>query len=142
MSKQKGGSAKTKSHSFQFWFSCIFMLLVVGAVIFQQAPTIMLSLYVIMSLVTFAFYYKDKKAAQNGAWRTPEKTLHILALCCGWPGALLAQSRLRHKSQKKSFIVVLWASIILNCMLFMWTFTPNGAQFVSDIFAAVLGLFS
>ncbi|WP_454739750.1 DUF1294 domain-containing protein [Cupriavidus necator] len=40
------------------------------------------------SVVTFFAYADDKTRASRNAWRTPETTLHLLALCGGWPGAL------------------------------------------------------
>ena len=72
--------------------------------------------YVIMSVITFCAYGLDKFKAQKGLWRMPEKMLHILELCCGWPGALLAQRLLRHKSYKKSFRIVFWAMVVLNIL--------------------------
>ena len=75
--------------------------------------------YVIMSVITFCAYGLDKFKAQKGLWRIPEKTLHILELCCGWPGALLAQRLLRHKSYKKSFRIVFWAMVVLNILFFV-----------------------
>lgn len=71
-------------------------------------------IYILMSLVTFAFYVHDKHAAQKGEWRTPETTLHLLELLCGWPGALLAQYRIRHKNRKFSYQLVFWTMVILN----------------------------
>ena len=71
-------------------------------------------IYFIMSLITFCVYGIDKFKAQKGLWRIPEKTLHILELCCGWPGALLAQRLLRHKSYKKSFRIVFWLMVVVN----------------------------
>ena len=41
-------------------------------------------------------------------WRIPEATLQVLALCGGWPGAFIAQQRLRHKCSKPRFLVVFW----------------------------------
>ncbi|MEZ9823063.1 DUF1294 domain-containing protein [Shewanella sp. 10N.286.45.A1] len=32
----------------------------------------------------------------------------------GWPGALLAQQVLRHKSEKTSFKIVLWLTVVSN----------------------------
>ena len=52
---------------------------------------IITSIYGLMSLITFAVYYLDKRAARLGRPRTPEVTLHVLELLGGWPGALLAQ---------------------------------------------------
>jgi uncharacterized membrane protein YsdA (DUF1294 family) len=37
-----------------------------------------------------------------------------LALACGWPGALLAQQWLRHKSAKQEFRAVFWVTVVLN----------------------------
>ena len=70
--------------------------------------------YLVMSLVAFAAYAMDKRAAKRGAWRTPESTLHTLELLCGWPGAWLAQRLLRHKSVKTSFRVVFFMMVVLH----------------------------
>ena len=72
------------------------------------------TLYAVMSLVTFVVYALDKRAARRGAWRTPESTLHLLELLCGWPGAWLAQRKLRHKSVKTSFRIVFFIMVALN----------------------------
>ncbi|RJF97341.1 DUF1294 domain-containing protein [Noviherbaspirillum saxi] len=76
--------------------------------------------YAVFSLSAFVAYIIDKSAARNGNWRTPEKTLHLLALIGGWPGALLAQSLLRHKSSKRSFLMVFWLTVMLNCTALGW----------------------
>jgi len=70
--------------------------------------------YLFVSLATFVAYALDKSAAQRGDWRTPEQSLHLLALFGGWPGALLAQRTLRHKSSKRGFRSVFWATVWLN----------------------------
>lgn len=70
--------------------------------------------YALASLVAFFAYAVDKSAARRDRWRTPESTLHILGLACGWPGALLAQQLLRHKSSKPSFVAVFWATVVVN----------------------------
>jgi uncharacterized membrane protein YsdA (DUF1294 family) len=44
----------------------------------------------------------------------PEKTLHMMALAGGWPGAWLAQKMFRHKTSKKEFQVVFWLTVVLN----------------------------
>ena len=74
-------------------------------------------IYFFVSLLTFYMYYRDKVAAQSGEWRTPESTLHILSLIGGWPGAAVAQSYLRHKSQKTSFRFTYWVTVVLNIVL-------------------------
>lgn len=79
-----------------------------------KVPAWVAGLYVGLSVITFAAYAIDKRAAGKGARRTPEGTLHMLALAGGWPGALLAQQLLRHKSIKQPFRQVYWASVVLN----------------------------
>jgi uncharacterized membrane protein YsdA (DUF1294 family) len=78
------------------------------------------AVYLAASAAAAVAYGNDKSAAQSGAWRTPERTLHVLALIGGWPGALVAQRVFRHKSAKPSFRIVFWATVILNCGALAW----------------------
>ncbi len=73
--------------------------------------------YGFMSLVTYAVYAADKAAARRRRCRVPERTLHLLALLGGWPGALLAQRRLRHKTSKSGFRLVLRLTVLLHGVL-------------------------
>lgn len=82
--------------------------------------------YVAASLVTFLFYAADKSAARKGRWRTSEFRLHAFGLAGGWPGAMLAQQFLRHKSRKFSFQAVFWVTVILNGFALHWLTTPAG----------------
>jgi uncharacterized membrane protein YsdA (DUF1294 family)/cold shock CspA family protein len=75
-----------------------------------------LVLYYGVSMITYGCYSRDKKAAQNAGWRTPEATLQLLSLVGGWPGALIAQALLRHKTRKPSFLVGYWITVIVNCI--------------------------
>jgi len=70
--------------------------------------------YVFMSVLAFGMYGYDKKQAQAGGQRTPEKLLHGAELLCGWPGALLAQQVFRHKTRKVSYQMVFWTIILLH----------------------------
>lgn len=76
--------------------------------------------YAAMSLVSFLSYRHDKVAAERGRWRTPERSLHLLDLAGGWPGGLLAQQVLRHKSSKPAFRVAFWITVALNIAAFAW----------------------
>lgn len=76
--------------------------------------------YVGASLVLFVMYWIDKKAAQRGAQRTAEKTLHLFELCCGWPGALMAQQVFRHKTRKGSYQFVFWLAVLANLGALGW----------------------
>ena len=75
-----------------------------------------LVLYCGASLITYSSYSRDKTAALNARRRTPELTLHLLSLIGGWPGALIAQVLLRHKTRKVSFLVGYWLTVIVNCI--------------------------
>jgi uncharacterized membrane protein YsdA (DUF1294 family) len=70
--------------------------------------------YALASLLTFYLYWHDKRQARGNAWRTPERVLHAAELCGGWPGALLAQQLLRHKTRKLSYQVKFWAIVALH----------------------------
>ena len=94
----------------------VFFGLLLLAILTRRVPAWVLLVYACMSVATYSAYAKDKSAAQNGYWRTSEETLIMLGLACGWPGALLAQRILRHKSSKPSFQAVYWVSVGFNCL--------------------------
>lgn len=87
-------------------------------------PNWLWGLYSAMSLATFIVYALDKRAARRGDWRVGERTLHVLALACGWPGALLAQQLLHHKRVKPAFRRTYWLTVALNVAVFVALFTP------------------
>lgn len=76
--------------------------------------------YFTISVVTFIIYAIDKSAAKQNGWRIQENTLHMLSLVGGWPGALLAQRMLRHKTQKTSFQIIYWATVGFNLAGLFW----------------------
>jgi len=67
---------------------------------------------VVMSGITYLAYGWDKQQARAKEWRMPEAKLHIMELLGGWPGAFLAQRRLRHKCSKVSYQVVFWVIVL------------------------------
>lgn len=70
--------------------------------------------YFLASLTCFGAYARDKAAARARGRRTPERTLLLLGLAGGWPGALLAQTWLRHKTAKAAFQCKFWISVAAN----------------------------
>lgn len=68
----------------------------------------------LISLATLLCYGLDKRAAIHQRSRTPEKTLHLLALSGGWPGALIARPLFRHKTRKQPFTAIFWCSVLLS----------------------------
>lgn len=91
------------------------------------------ALYATASLLAYVAYAMDKSAARRGAWRTKESTLHLLALAGGWPGALIAQRRFRHKSRKQSFQNVFRVSAFLNCCALAFMLTPAGGELLQAL---------
>ncbi|MFI8750767.1 DUF1294 domain-containing protein [Vreelandella lionensis] len=77
----------------------------------------LLAWYVAVSVITYATYAWDKRAAIKKRQRVSEKTLHWLALVGGWPGAWCAQQQLRHKTQKTAFRRVYWVTVLLNLVV-------------------------
>ncbi|CAN5551168.1 hypothetical protein BH09PSE5_BH09PSE5_16040 [soil metagenome] len=78
----------------------------------------------LISLVTFVAYWRDKRAAQSGGWRTSEQALHMLAFIGGWPGAWLAQRLLRHKSSKHSFLSTFKLTVFAHGLVLIgWAFS-------------------
>lgn len=85
--------------------------------------------YVALGLITYVMYAKDKAAAQSGDWRTPESTLHFLSILGGWVGALIAQTYLRHKSQKPDFRMTYYLTVVINMAGLLFLLAGDGFGF-------------
>lgn len=118
--------------------AAFFLVIVSISAITAKVSFLVLPFYLVVSLITFLLYAADKSAAQNGSWRTPENTLHLLSLVGGWPGAIVAQQKLRHKSKKQSFRQVFWLTVILNFGIFIWLHTPDGTETLQTFIDSVL----
>jgi uncharacterized membrane protein YsdA (DUF1294 family)/cold shock CspA family protein len=116
----------------------LFLVIVAVSVLVTRIHPLVLAIYISLSLFTFIIYAADKSAAKKGAWRTRENTLHLLSLAGGWPGALIAQQKLRHKSKKQSFQAVFWLTVLLNCGVFVWFLTPKGNNFLRAVINNIL----
>mgnify|MGYP003636428693 FL=1 len=109
-----------KSNSFSIYLSVLFLGLVTLALLLNYIPQMLALAYLGLSMVTYMIYALDKSKAQRGAWRISEASLHFLALIGGWPGAAIAQQLLRHKSKKRSFRIIFWNTVIINCATLAW----------------------
>ena len=103
-----------------------YLVLVAVSALFAESSKTLLAWYLVIGVVTFFVYAKDKRAAIHSNWRVPEKTLHIFSVAGGWLGALIAQDKLRHKTQKQPFRAIYWLTVIINVAAFVWTLTPSG----------------
>jgi len=107
---------------------------VIAAALFQQMlPYQIVPFYLIVSGFTFIAFALDKSAARRGRWRTRESTLQLMALMGGWPGALLAQRWLRHKSQKTRFRMLLWLMIAMNTSSLLWLLSSKGQALLHQV---------
>ena len=84
--------------------------------------------YVLLGILTYLTYAKDKRAAQSDGWRTPESTLHLLSALGGWVGALVAQTYLRHKSQKPEFRMAYYLTVVINLAGLLFVMAGEGLE--------------
>ncbi|WP_457019964.1 MULTISPECIES: DUF1294 domain-containing protein [unclassified Luteimonas] len=114
----------------------------VGALAAIAAAAALGAIPVLMAVAWFAasglawlMYSFDKAAARRDAQRTPENSLHLVSLCGGWPGALIAQQQFRHKTVKQPFQSVFWITVVLNLAAAWWLVSTG----MADELARTLG---
>jgi uncharacterized membrane protein YsdA (DUF1294 family) len=81
---------------------------------------IYLLLTVACSAIAFVLYGIDKQRAKKKQQRISERTLHVLNILGGWPGAHLAQRLFHHKSMKVSFRFVFWLIVVVHLCIIVW----------------------
>jgi len=91
----------------------------------ENSKYLILWSYLLVSLVSFVMYAFDKSASRSGRWRVPENSLHTLTLFGGWPGAMLGQGILRHKTVKQPFRFIFWLTVAINCAATFWFLFPE-----------------
>ena len=64
-----------------------------------------------VALIAFGW---DKWKAERDGDRVPEKTLHLISLFGGWPGAVAGQRWFRHKTIKPVFRTILMLIMVLH----------------------------
>ncbi|WP_201585981.1 DUF1294 domain-containing protein [Psychrobacter sp. HII-4] len=104
----------------------------------QKLSWLVVAWYAVLGIVTYITYAKDKAAAQNGDWRTPESTLHVLSALGGWVGALLAQTYLRHKSQKAEFRMTYYMTVVINMAGLLFLLVDGGLETLTDLLSELL----
>ena len=97
-----------------------FAIVYAGVAIVRGVPPWTHLLYAGASMLCFAFYAIDKSAARAGRDRISESMLLSLGFVGGWPGAIVAQQLLRHKTAKRAFRVRFWTSVVANIAIFLW----------------------
>jgi uncharacterized membrane protein YsdA (DUF1294 family) len=105
---------------FAIGLATLFMGVLGGLAVRGLVPAAVPVFYAAASVATAIAYHLDKSAAERHAWRTSERTLHVMAVMGGWPGALVAREVFRHKSRKLSFRFLFWTAVALNCGALTW----------------------
>nr|MDQ3039367.1 DUF1294 domain-containing protein [Pseudomonadota bacterium] len=111
-----------------------FLLLAFALMVMGKVPAALPLGYLLMSAVSYIAYVLDKDAAgKPKRQRTPEATLHLLDVLGGWPGALIAQQQMRHKTVKASFQAGFWISVVANLVLVAWLWRSGAAATLTDV---------
>jgi uncharacterized membrane protein YsdA (DUF1294 family)/cold shock CspA family protein len=107
------------------------LLAIVAGALLGIVPALIAIGYLALSGLSYIMYDIDKAAAGKGAQRTSESTLHAVDLLGGWPGALVAQQRLRHKTAKASFQRVFRITVLVNIALAAWLANSDFVRFLT-----------
>jgi uncharacterized membrane protein YsdA (DUF1294 family)/cold shock CspA family protein len=131
--RSQAANASTSS-SVPLVVASLFVLFLIAATLAGRLPLAVIAAYGVVSVLTFLVYWFDKSAARHGQWRTKESSLLLLGLAGGWPGAVVAQRVLRHKSRKQSFQVPFWGTVVMNSVALGWLATDSGWKFLDQLF--------
>lgn len=112
--------------------------LVGGWELLQAGLPGVLLVYLGASCVGLLLFWSDKHSAVTGRWRMPETTLHGIELLGGWPGTLVAQQLLRHKTRKVSYLTTLWLIIALHQLVWLDKLVLDG-RFIWQWLTPLLG---
>ncbi len=75
---------------------------------------------VIINLLGFLVMFIDKRKAEKGKWRIPEKTLFLFTWLGGGIGTIAGMYRFRHKTQKKKFTIGMPVILILETIFIIY----------------------
>ena len=103
------------------WLAATTTLLVMAFVRDNVKLSALFAIYLLLtvtcSVIAFVLYGIDKRRAINKKPRISERSLHLLSLLGGWPGAHLATRLFRHKTLKVSFRFVFWMTVAVHLMI-------------------------
>lgn len=81
--------------------------------------------YLAVNIFTFLVYLVDKRSAEKGWNRVPERTLHIFSLGGGFVGALFGRKCFRHKTRKPEFLVMPVIAAIIHFTIWVLHFQQS-----------------
>jgi uncharacterized membrane protein YsdA (DUF1294 family) len=98
--------------------------------------SLILTVYLVASIATFLLYGYDKRAANEAKdSRIHGRTLHLLELIGGWPGAFLGVRYYRHKTdwgKEFYFKITTWLIALAHIVLWLLWSTGVITLFVSS----------
>jgi len=109
-----------KGTSLAVVIAAAFFVLLTTLMLLDKVPVCLVGLFGLLSGAAVVMYGADKSAAIAGKRRTPESTLHAIALLGGWPGALVARRVFRHKTTKQPFRSIFWVTVVVNSAALGW----------------------
>jgi uncharacterized membrane protein YsdA (DUF1294 family)/cold shock CspA family protein len=121
---------RVRSNLLSYLPIALFVAIYIVVQVLWHPPYWVLFVYLGTSLLCILIYSVDKSAAALGRWRVSESALLLLGLAGGWPGAILAQRLLHHKTKKRSFQSAFAGSIVVNILAFVILSSP----FVASLF--------
>lgn len=140
MSRSPRPTARPPRRRLRHWVPVVAVLVVGGTgLALDLVPWWLLAVYGVMSVACFATYAADKRSARENRRRVPERTLLTLGLLCGWPGAIVAQQLLRHKTIKRSFRSSFWTTVAMNVVLVALALSLLGRNGLEVLVEAVVG---
>lgn len=115
---------RVRSNFLSYLPIALFAALYVVVAVMWHPPYWVLFVYLGTSLLCILIYSVDKSAAAQGRWRVSESALLLLGLAGGWPGAIIAQRLLHHKTKKRSFQSAFAGSVVVNILAFVVLTSP------------------
>ena len=73
-----------------------------------------------INLIGFLIMWLDKRKAEKGRWRIPEKTLFIITALGGGIGTIAGMYTFRHKTKKLGFVIGFPFITILEIITFIY----------------------
>ena len=80
---------------------------------------------IIINVIGFVAMWLDKRKAQHGSWRTPEKTLFTITLLGGGVGTILGMYTFRHKTKKLYFTIGFPVILITEIFIIVYVLMQN-----------------
>lgn len=86
----------------------------------------------LINFFTFFLFFRDKRAAIKGKWRTPERTLLSAAFLGGALGGLVGMYLCHHKTKKAKFYLLVPMFFVIQICLFIMLYARLGVSLLAD----------